>query len=149
MPRELPRRKSRGRRPAAQQSTGRRGEQLAAEHLRRLGLEILARNVRTGAGEIDLVAGDGLRLVFVEVKTTRWVRSAAERPASSAAGAAADVLERLGARQRRRLRGLALEWLRARPAGWRGASELRFDAVGVAVDGRGRLLALEHLEGAW
>ncbi|MBI4601734.1 MAG: YraN family protein, partial [Planctomycetes bacterium] len=47
---------------------GRRGERAAARHLRRQGLRILARNVREGRGEIDLVALDGATLVFVEVK---------------------------------------------------------------------------------
>jgi putative endonuclease len=27
--------------------------------------------------------------------------------------------------------------------------ELRFDAIGVTIDARGRLVALEHLEGAF
>ena len=48
-----------------------------------------------------------------------------------------------------RIRRLARAWLadpqRVRPR----ATALRFDAVGVVVDARGRLLALEHLEGAW
>jgi putative endonuclease len=45
------------------------GENLATNYLIDKGYEILARNVRTEAGEIDLIARkDGL-LVFVEVKT--------------------------------------------------------------------------------
>ena len=55
---------------------GRRGEQLAALHLERLGFEILARNERTRHGEIDLIACDGETIVFAEVKT-RLARSAA------------------------------------------------------------------------
>ena len=50
---------------------GRLGERLAAAHLQRLGFAILARNVRTRHGEIDLIAFDGEALVFVEVKTRR------------------------------------------------------------------------------
>jgi putative endonuclease len=47
------------------------GENLAADYLLAQGYELLARNVRTGAGEIDLIARkDGL-LAFVEVKTRR------------------------------------------------------------------------------
>ena len=52
-------------------AAGQRGEDLAAEHLERLGFEILARNHRTRFGELDLVAFDGDVLVFVEVKTRR------------------------------------------------------------------------------
>ncbi len=47
---------------------GREAEALAAAHLERLGLTILARNLRTPAGELDLVAREGRTLVFVEVK---------------------------------------------------------------------------------
>jgi putative endonuclease len=135
-------------------ATGRRGEQLAAEHLERLGFTALARNVRTAAGEIDLIAADDRTIAFVEVKTTRMntaraVRGAPVTTASPAAVAAAAVLERLGTRQRRRLRGLALDWLRAQPSGGPRSRELRFDAIGVVIDGAGGLLALEHLEGAW
>jgi putative endonuclease len=50
---------------------GSRGERAAATYLRRQGLRILARNVRAGGGELDLIARDGDTLVFVEVKTRR------------------------------------------------------------------------------
>ncbi|HXD54631.1 MAG TPA: YraN family protein [Solirubrobacteraceae bacterium] len=127
--------------------TGRLGEDAAAEHLRRLGLEILGRNVRTAAGEIDLIAADRATIAFVEVKTTRARGSRHER--ANAEARLAHALERVGRRQRARLRGLALDWLREQPAMLRAGRELRFDAVAVVLDGRGRLLALEHLEGAW
>ncbi|MBS0265417.1 MAG: YraN family protein [Planctomycetes bacterium] len=50
---------------------GDEGERLAARYLRRQGYRILARQYRTPLGEIDLVARDGARIVFVEVKTRR------------------------------------------------------------------------------
>ena len=50
---------------------GRRGERLAARHLRRRGYRILARRWRTPAGEIDLLCLHHAVLVVVEVKTTR------------------------------------------------------------------------------
>ena len=49
-------------------ATGRAGEETAACALRREGMRILFRNVRSQAGEIDLIAQDGESLVFVEVK---------------------------------------------------------------------------------
>src|SRR4051794_13247196 len=55
----------------ARHSFGRYGEDAAAEYLRRRGYEILARNVRTSFGELDLVALDGETVVFVEVKARR------------------------------------------------------------------------------
>ena len=54
---------------AAHLRLGRLGERDAARLLRRLGMEILVRNWRCRAGELDLVARDGATLVFVEVKT--------------------------------------------------------------------------------
>ncbi len=50
---------------------GDRGEREAARYLRRKGMRILARGVRSPVGEIDLVARDRDTLVFVEVKTRR------------------------------------------------------------------------------
>jgi putative endonuclease len=52
-------------------SEGARAEALAAAYLQRQGLAIVARNFRTRAGEIDLVARDGRVLVFVEVRLRR------------------------------------------------------------------------------
>jgi putative endonuclease len=119
------------------QRLGRVGERLAAEHLRRLGFRLLASNVRSRDGEIDLIAFDGRTLVFVEVKT----RCATAR--------AVPPLERLERRQRARVRRLATAWLCASGAKRPHASELRLDAIGVVVDRTGRLLALDHVEGAW
>ena len=58
---------------------GRRGERVAADHLRARGYELVASNFKLGVGrnrrgavvqaEIDLVAYDGPVLCFVEVKT--------------------------------------------------------------------------------
>jgi putative endonuclease len=52
-------------------STGSRGEDAAAEYLKKLGYEILERNFRCRAGEIDIIAGQDGMIVFVEVKTRR------------------------------------------------------------------------------
>jgi putative endonuclease len=113
---------------------GRVGESLAAAHLERRGLTILARNHRTRWGELDLVAADAQRIVFCEVKTRRVGSSG--------------PLEGLRDDQCRRLRRMAAAWLQettARPH----RPELRFDAIGVTIDAYGRLVALEHLEGAF
>lgn len=45
------------------------GEQVAADHLRKLGFRIHERNVRISLGEIDIVAQESKTLVFVEVRT--------------------------------------------------------------------------------
>ncbi|RJP38000.1 MAG: YraN family protein [Phycisphaerales bacterium] len=61
------------------------GERAARQFLRRLGYRILARNHRSSAGEIDLIAMDGDVVVFAEVKT-RTSRSGADPEANIAAG---------------------------------------------------------------
>ena len=116
------------------QSRGRRGEELAAAHLARLGWEVLARNHRTRWGELDLVAFDGERIVFVEVKT---------RCAGSG-----NPWDKLHDAKRAQVRRMAAAWLndvRDRPFG----AELRFDAIGVVLGGNGDLVRLDHLEGAF
>jgi putative endonuclease len=127
---------------ATRRALGRRGEALAERHLRGRGYRTLARNVRTRHGEIDLIVYDRSTIVFVEVKTRRV--SACD----DAFGESEHPLYGLDARQQARLRRLAAAWLsqrRARP----DADRLRFDAIGVAIDTRGRLRRLEHVENAW
>ena len=48
---------------------GTAGEEVAALHLRELGMEIVEMNYRFGRGEIDIIAHDGEVLVFCEVKS--------------------------------------------------------------------------------
>ncbi|HYP62521.1 MAG TPA: YraN family protein, partial [Acidocella sp.] len=52
----------------AAESLGRDAEDLVAQGLEAQGYKILARRLRTKAGEIDLVVADAARLIFVEVK---------------------------------------------------------------------------------
>ena len=49
--------------------TGRVGEAQAERFLKKDGLKIIARNVRVGYDELDLIAKEGDTLIFVEVKT--------------------------------------------------------------------------------
>ncbi len=51
------------------QHVGRWGEDQAAHHLQAQGHHILARNVRTPYGEIDLITRRGEQTIFIEVKT--------------------------------------------------------------------------------
>jgi putative endonuclease len=115
---------------------GAAGERLAAEHLQRRGFAILERNYRTRWGELDIVAFDGRTLAFCEVKTRR------------AGGRTGGALEAVGPRKQAKVRKMAGSWLaerRERPR----ADRLRLDAIGVTVDAAGRLVRLEHLEGAF
>ncbi len=67
--RPIPSRKREGnaKRQAAE-AAGRRGERIAGWWLRLKGWQILARRVRTPAGEVDLIARKGNLVAFVEVK---------------------------------------------------------------------------------
>ena len=112
---------------------GRLGEQVAAEHLERLGYEIVARNHRTRFGEIDLVAVDDDPLVIVAVKTRRG------------RGSPWDALHE---RKRRQVRAMGAAYLNTVPDRPR-RKNLRFDAIGVTFDLAGRLSGLDHLEGAF
>jgi putative endonuclease len=51
------------------QVIGKWGEDVAAEYLQKRGAVILARNVRTPYGEIDIIASQNNITIFVEVKT--------------------------------------------------------------------------------
>ena len=114
------------------------GERVAARRLRRGGYRVIAKNVRTVSGEVDLIclAPDKKTVVFVEVKTRR-VRvigaGAAPRPETS-----------VGARKQERLRRLAREVARKR--GWTDRP-LRIDVVAVEWPERGRPV-VRHTERA-
>jgi putative endonuclease len=112
------------------------GERLAAEHLERRGFRIVERNYRTRWGELDIIAFDGQTLAFCEVKTRRM---------AAGRGSPFDAI-----RQRKQLqvRKMAASWLRERRQRPYAAA-MRFDAIGVTFDLAGRLVAIEHLEGAF
>ena len=94
---------------------GRAGEDEAARYLEERGLSIVARNVRAGGGEIDLVASDEGRVVFVEVK---WRRD-------SSRGTPADAVTPA---KRRKILSAARAWLAENPS---GAASLSWDPTDV------------------
>lgn len=92
---------------------GEAAETLAAEHLRKQGLELIERNWRRPFGELDLVLREGQTIVFVEVRL---------RTHSGFGGAGASID---AAKQRRLLRA-AQAWLNGRDL------PCRFDVVLVS-----------------
>lgn len=97
------------------------GEHLAERELERRGMRVVARNVRTRIGEIDLVCRDGQGYAFIEVKTRR-------------AGSFVAALEAVDRRKAARLAVLAESWLAQRgerAARWR----ILIAALTVAEDG--------------
>jgi len=102
---------------------GAEGEARAARHLARRGYRIVARNVRAGGVELDLVARRGRMIVFVEVKTRRSTRFGP--PELS-----------VDARKQARLVHGAVAWLAENRA---FVDRIRFDVVAceVTTDGSG------------
>jgi putative endonuclease len=50
-------------------AAGREGEEKAAAALEKAGMAVIAKNVRSPRGEVDIIALDGETIVFVEVKS--------------------------------------------------------------------------------
>jgi len=101
---------------AVHYKTGRRGEEAAYFHLRRLGYTMVARNFRTPRcrGEIDLIGWDADILCFVEVKT-RTTRDV--KPGEAA----------VDRHKRRQIAAVVREYLRRFPP----SCQWRFDVVSV------------------
>lgn len=115
---------------AAKDELGRAGEDRAAEHLRRLGYQILDRNWRCDQGELDIVARGHGTLAFVEVKTRRTLDYG-------------HPFEAIDERKRQRLWRLVHAWVRVHPLASRGMP-LRLEAIGIVGDDPAKG-TLEHL----
>jgi len=117
-------RRGRGRGVAAHLETGLKGERAALFELRRRGYVVVARRWTSARmrGDVDLIAWDGDRLCFVEVKT-RTARDLT--PAETA----------VDEDKRQMLRGLARAYLRSFPEGERRSIAVRFDVVSVYAVG--------------
>lgn len=116
---------------ASRAEVGRWGEAHAASYLEGLGWQILSRNWRCRSGELDLVAVDGSRLVFVEVRTLR--EGGVIRPEETVVWS-----------KRRQVSRQARQWLCANAAQARDRVWC-FDVVGV----RWPSGALTHVVGAF
>jgi putative endonuclease len=101
---------------AAHHRTGRRGEEAAYFHLRKLGYTMVARNFRSPRcrGEIDLIGWEDDTLCFVEVKT----RTTHDVKPGEAA---------VDRHKRRQVAAVAREYLRRLPP----SCQWRFDVVSV------------------
>src|SRR3954451_16122345 len=99
---------------------GRIGEDLAHRFLRAHGCTVVARNYRTlsGSGEIDLVAWDGGKLAFVEVKT----RSTEDFGLPESA---------VDAEKRSRVERAARDYARRTEIPWQ---DTRFDTVSIVLE---------------
>ena len=108
---------------------GLRAEEKAAAYLTERGYAILARNYFTPYGEIDLIALDGSRVVFAEVKCRRTARCGLPR-------------EAVTARKQQRYYQAALYFLQHSAY---QDSPLRFDVIEV----RGEEMTVEQIQNAF
>lgn len=107
--------------------TGAKYEQAAGDYLQQLGYEIVEYNYRCRFGEIDIIAKDGIYLVFCEVK----YRSGPQKGSS---------LDAVDARKQRKIFRCAAHYL----AGLKNADvPCRFDVIGI--DGT----AVTHIKNAF
>jgi putative endonuclease len=97
-------------------ASGSAAEDAAARHLEAQGYRILARNVRSKLGELDIIARDGRVVCFVEVRLRRN-------------GTAAETVD---AGKRRRLARAAQRYLAAQRL---HDAPCRFDVVAVGPGG--------------
>lgn len=114
-------------------ATGIKGEEEAARFLARCGYAILDKNVRTRAGEIDLVAKEGKTLVFVEVKTRKDLEGDPPQAA-------------VNARKQNRLGKLAHGYLKLKRM---REMPCRFDVVSIIVNDEGGVKAIRHIPNAF
>lgn len=112
---------------------GKLAEEQAASYLRRRGYRVIARNLKTPLGEIDLVAVKGEVMAFVEVK-------------ARSTGEFGSPLEAVTVKKQRRIRRAAEAY--AAKKGWTEKT-LRFDIIAVSLDERGRPKRIEHIPDAF
>jgi putative endonuclease len=110
---------------------GRQGEDAAVQYLRRRGMKVLERNLRTPVGEIDLIVRQHDVLVFVEVKTRR----------GTSFGSPAEAV---GPRKQRQIVRTAKWYLNENP---HSKLHPRFDVVSIVVSGE--KFQIEHIPAAF
>ncbi len=110
---------------------GDRGEEAAARCLEGKGYEILERKYTCDYGEADIIALDphGV-VVFIEVKTRRSMRAGFPE-------------EAITATKRKRYERIAIEYMTH--SDWEDGTQVRFDAVGICVQGNGRAMLRHHI----
>jgi putative endonuclease len=108
------------------------GERVAAAHLEAKGYRIRERNFRTREGEIDIIAERSGTLVFVEVRTRH----------GDALGSAA---ESVTAAKASHIVAAAQAYAQAHEG---CPADQRIDVIAVSLAPDGRVLALDHIEGA-
>ncbi len=120
--------------PAAdKQELGRKGERIAVRHLKKNGYHVLHRNWECELGEIDIIARQGKKLCFVEVKTRRG-------------DSFGDGLDAVTPDKQARIVRAALGFLMQHKL---PVQDCRFDVLAVHFDGNGKHPVCELVQDAF
>ncbi len=117
----------------SRKNLGDSGERVAALYLEERGMRIIARNVRTREGEIDLIVQEGDALAFVEVKTRRGTKYGAPE-------------EAVTPRKQLQLVRLAETFLSGEPE--LANRDWRIDVVAIELDRTGKVIRINHIKNA-
>lgn len=109
------------------------GERLAAQYLKEQGYQILEHNYRLRTGEIDLIAKEGERIVFVEVKTRRTLKFGVPQAAVTIT-------------KQKQISKIALSYLQTHDL---LDVPCRFDVVAILLSSKPAHPKLEHIQNAF
>lgn len=112
---------------------GSKGEEAAAQYLKKKGFSVLCRNYTCVIGEIDLIALDKGVIVFVEVRSR----------SGDVYGLAQESITK---RKQHKLRQLASYYLLAEG---KAGSDCRFDVIAILFEGEGGIKTLDHITNAF
>ena len=106
---------------------GNAGEAQATAYLEKIGMRVVERNFKTRLGELDIIAREGLTLVFVEVRSR----------STTTFGSAVEAVNH---HKQRRVSRLAWQYIKVRRPRFETA---RFDVIGITAGD------LVHIRDAW
>lgn len=109
------------------------GEELAANHIKNEGYNILERNYRTKLGELDIIARDQNIIIFIEVKTRT-------------SGAYGMPSEAVNYKKQQTIRKLSQQYIRHKKLD-NSCLDYRFDVIEVKLVGR--KYKIDHMENAF
>jgi putative endonuclease len=111
---------------------GKAGEDAASLYLKSLGFEVIERNWRITAGEIDIIARKGNLTIFVEVK-------------SRSGNLFGEPEESITPAKVAKLRALAQNYIAENFV----KGEIRFDVISVVADRNGGIKDIRHIKDAF
>lgn len=112
---------------------GKKGEEVAANYLKKQGYRILKTNYRCRMGELDIIARKKDTIVFVEVRSRSSKRFGLPQ-------------ESIGPAKQRKIRAVASYYLQSLS---KPLPKVRFDVLALYFSPNGQFLSLEHFKNAF